>query len=54
MMEVFGPLLLSVQSTNGLETQKVKRNPVLNQLIALSETEKYSEAVVLTALKVSH
>lgn len=43
-----------VAITYGLATQNAKRYPVLNQLMALSETWKYSAAVVEIDEKVSH
>jgi hypothetical protein len=52
-MATLGPPLLSVYITKGLTTTKAKRKPVDSQLMALSETPKYSDEVVLTAEKVS-
>lgn len=40
--------------TYGLITINAKKNPVLNQLIAVSETVKYWAEVVETGAKVSH
>lgn len=54
MIAGLGPPLLRVQITIGLIAQNAKRYPVLNQLIALSETPKYSADVVDIAENVSH
>jgi hypothetical protein len=54
MMAGLGPPLLRVRMTTGLATQKAKRKPVLIQLMALSETRKYCDAVVDIEEKVSH
>jgi hypothetical protein len=48
------PILLVRACTYGLAAQKAKRNPVLSQLMALSETSKYSAEVVEMEEKVSH
>jgi hypothetical protein len=45
---------LKAGCTHGLAAQNAKRKPVLIQLIAPSETLKYSDAVVDTAENVSH
>lgn len=41
-------------TTDGVDTQKAKRNAVLSQLIVLSDTLKYSADVVEMAENVSH
>ena len=43
-----------MEKTYGVTATKAKRNAVLNQLIALSDTEKNSDAVVETAENVNH
>ena len=52
-IDVFGPPLFKVHMTSGDAATKANRKPVLNQLIALSLTPKYSADVVDTAAKVS-
>jgi hypothetical protein len=47
-------LLVRRVYTHGLAIQKAKRYPVLSQLMALSETSKYSAAVVEMEEKVNH
>ena len=41
-------------STHGVEIQKLKRNAMLSQLIAVSSTPKYFDDVVETEAKLSH